>query len=481
MSKKKKSNSAHQSQSLSPERFIREKARQLPIEACYMTQDLRSGLGSFIVVRKHKNEKYTVGYYLVDTFCRGVVNTGYRLRMDADEYKDFIDEWKEKEKIRPVEYAELHNWIYGAVEFAEDAGLEPMEDFELTEYLLEEDTDDIPLMKFEYGKDGRHCLLADNRLEASYYIPTMIDHLGYDFTYTTGPADHFHEADEWDDGKEDEDDRINNLLFRNYPRVEYCRDNHPDYPAVLNLENAGLQDKLIGEKVFTTKEEVDELLSLPHDSLKRDLEHYIMYEIGRTYKEIPEEDEYMSGMLPALVFLGEVGDDDSLDVVLEVMRCNDDSYDYHFGDYANETLVPVLYKLGRNQLDKLTAYCQEPGLDSYFKTHVFGAVAQIGILEPERRDEIVAWLREMAHFAIEQLPNNQCFDAMLAGFLICAMMDIEAKELFPEIEALFDTELVDPATCGRYDAVKREMGDGYHSSYNMDIHDFFSAYNQAFS
>ena len=98
MSKKKKSNSAHQSQSLPPERFIREKARQLPIEACYMARDFRFGLGSFIVVRKHKNEKYTAGFYLVDTFCRGVVNTGYRLRMDTDEYKEFIDQWEKAEK-----------------------------------------------------------------------------------------------------------------------------------------------------------------------------------------------------------------------------------------------------------------------------------------------------------------------------------------------------------------------------------------------
>ena len=75
----------------------------------------------------------------------------------------------------------------------------------------------------------------------------MIDHLGYDFIRRDQPTVS-NEADEWDDGKEVDDDRINNLLFRNYPRVEYCRDNHPDYPAVLNLENAGLQDKLIGEK-----------------------------------------------------------------------------------------------------------------------------------------------------------------------------------------------------------------------------------------
>ena len=57
--------------------------------------------------------------------------------------------------------------------------------FELTRYILSPDTEDIPLMQFDFGKDGRHLLIANNRVELDYYLPKLKKSLGDNFRYNS--------------------------------------------------------------------------------------------------------------------------------------------------------------------------------------------------------------------------------------------------------------------------------------------------------
>ena len=54
---------------------------------------------------------------------------------------------------------------------------------EIEEMDYEEDTDDIPLMKFDYGKTGKHLLVVDNKFELDFYLPKLRKNLGDDFSY----------------------------------------------------------------------------------------------------------------------------------------------------------------------------------------------------------------------------------------------------------------------------------------------------------
>ena len=98
-------------------------------------------------------------------------------------------------------YNEVHNLIYGALEYASEAGIPPHKDFAITKYMLEEDTDDIPLIEYSYGKDGKYCLVATGQLEASRYLQHMRRHLKegeYDYIIAVGP-------DEMDFSPEDDE------------------------------------------------------------------------------------------------------------------------------------------------------------------------------------------------------------------------------------------------------------------------------------
>lgn len=90
MSKKKKKKGATQQPSLSPAKYLKEKARSLAIGKCYISEDIEAcGEGNVIVTRMHKNGKVSVGVFLVDIFCLGVKDAFYMLSMEEYEFDLF--------------------------------------------------------------------------------------------------------------------------------------------------------------------------------------------------------------------------------------------------------------------------------------------------------------------------------------------------------------------------------------------------------
>ena len=62
--KKKKQNGQ---QFLSPEQYLKQKARSLEIGKCYISEELEDcGEGVIFVTRNHKGGKVSMGFYLVD-------------------------------------------------------------------------------------------------------------------------------------------------------------------------------------------------------------------------------------------------------------------------------------------------------------------------------------------------------------------------------------------------------------------------------
>lgn len=444
---------------LSPEEYIRQKARTLKIKGCYMSdEDESTGLVFVVVAREHTGGNITFGAYLVDKFCLGVKETCYYMRVDPYEFEGYLNGAGRK-GLKEVGYDEAHNLIYGAVEFAWEAGIEPHKDFALTQYILEEDNDDVPLIEYDYGKDGKHSLVAKSMLEASKYLPLLRKNLGDNFEWTIneddddGLFDDDFDDDELDDSFSDY--IADNPLFKSYGQdIEYTY-KHPEYPSSKEIDNPIVEEILCDPKnaIALSHKQVDTLLALPHESLRHDLEQLLMYHIGVGCDGIPNDvlqAEFSGVVCNAVILLAEVGNaESSLDVVLEVLRQSEDFHEYHVCDSGGDTFVPTIYKLGQNRLDKLMSFMKEEGLYSYCKIHVVEAVAFILRHNPERRGEIIEWFRELTVFATAELPEPRCIDSTISGFIVNSLIDIKAKELLPELEALFATGLVDEGCCGR--------------------------------
>ena len=211
-------------QQLSPEKFIRERGRSIPIEVCYLDLDSlkECGEGQAIVVRQHTGGKRTLGCYLIDAWCRGVKDAFYALRLEESEYRDFLERLHDNPAyhLEEVPYEVLHNWVYGAIAFAEEAGLAPHKDFAVAQYLLEEDDDRIPLIEYEFGLHGKHHLVC-NSLDEIFRLRAILDeHLGKgNYTWGTNPfgAD---EMDEGDDEMDEVDFRADEEVFLLTLRIE---------------------------------------------------------------------------------------------------------------------------------------------------------------------------------------------------------------------------------------------------------------------
>ena len=99
----------------------------------------------------------------------------------------------------------------------------------------------------------------------------------------------------------------------------------------------------------------------------------------------------------------------------------------------------TLYLLGKNHLDKLYAFMEETGLDSYSRYWVTDAMVQLVRREPERRPEAIEWYRRLLKLYAEKMPAHTCCDSTLFDFVVGDLIELQATELMPEIKAVYNT------------------------------------------
>ena len=206
MAKKKSKNKSkgQQQPALSPYRFMREKTRTLPISKCYIAPPdwLESGMAHVIVTRVRPSGNLVMASFLVDTFCLGVKDAGYHENMTPYDFEQYLDNYKNGMGLEEISYNEAHNIIYGAMAFAEEGGIKPSKEFDPAGYILEEDTDDIPLIEYDFGKNGKHFLVVNpDRKEMPYYH-TLKKKLGDDFEYVMPYGEDIDNEDFEDDDEE---------------------------------------------------------------------------------------------------------------------------------------------------------------------------------------------------------------------------------------------------------------------------------------
>ena len=109
-------NKAQKQKLLSPEAYIKEKARQLPIVECYIgTKWDYMGEKTVIVTRQHPQGHFTMGVYLVDIYCKGLLHSEYFFNMNHDDYEMMVKRIDMDEDLKKAAYADAHKLVYGAI------------------------------------------------------------------------------------------------------------------------------------------------------------------------------------------------------------------------------------------------------------------------------------------------------------------------------------------------------------------------------
>jgi hypothetical protein len=231
MSKKKNNKSKKQELFLSPMKYVRLRSRNLPIDKCWVNdkwQDLCDAI--VIVSRKHSSETITSCIYQVDLCCMGVTDTMFLYNDTGEELEAFLRSYKEDNiNFSEIPYNLAHNIIFAAVEFADEYGFKPHHLFtEVTQYFLEEDNDDIPIIEVKCGDlDGFPCYVASGNetvRELKQIYATL--------ERTAGPGNFSlwtDEEDEYDDDDYD-DEEYDNEEYDNeeYDDEEYDNEEYDD-------------------------------------------------------------------------------------------------------------------------------------------------------------------------------------------------------------------------------------------------------------
>ncbi len=200
--RKKKTKVVKMTPRFSPEKYIKQAARKLPVKKTLISENIfESGLGQVFIVREKPNGDLVVGIYMVDVFACGVKDSIFNIT-DEQELNSIIDRVNESgDKLIEFDSNYTFNLIYGAVEYAEDCGIEPHNSFNLTSYILD-DIDDIEYVDIEFGKDGHPLYIQGMHDNSARILAAMDKKIG------PGNYDFITEADMFDDGFNEEEINI---------------------------------------------------------------------------------------------------------------------------------------------------------------------------------------------------------------------------------------------------------------------------------
>lgn len=243
---------------LSPENYIRQRARNLPVFKCFVNEDWEeSGTALVVVARNHINGNITWCSYLVDLGCLGVKDTMYQFNVPEYEFDEYKSELEVNFDIVEINYNVAHNIIYAGWEYAKEIGFEPHKDFlSITSYMLEEDNDDIPLIEITCGGENGKPIFMQGPFEDDAMARMIINELekklgagNFDYVLAAdNPMDDIYpdddewddDDDEWDDDNDewDDDDEWDDEGFEDF--LDDLDDFHEEYAGNSHEENVAL-------------------------------------------------------------------------------------------------------------------------------------------------------------------------------------------------------------------------------------------------
>ena len=232
------------------------------------------------------------------------------------------------------------------------------------------------------------------------------------------------------------------------------------------------------------EEKLRSILSLPKGTLIQDLEMVLDDSIVRfSYfqKLVHEkgwEEEKMNFVFHSLFLLGELKATKSIDAIFNVLSQSEEYLELYLGDALTALMWEVLYKIASNNLEVCKQFMYRPGIETYARVVLPDMIEQIVWHQPERRDEAISWYKDVLQFFLTSTLEENVIDSDVIALLICNLIQIKGKELLPEIEKLFNLEIVSKSICGDWDAVSKDVLQADDYSTKKEILTITERYNE---
>ena len=190
---------------------------------------------------------------------------------------------------------------------------------------------------------------------------------------------------------------------------------------------------------------IHQILLLPRESLIADL-HKMLYDSIARHTVFTDELEWSSKthefFIHALSLLADLKDYSSLEVIFDILRQDVNYIETWLSDYLTDEFIEIVYHLGSNKLEKLRSFVFEPDRYLYSRTMISGVLQQIALHEPERRAEVIDWYESVIDEILKREEDETIIDSEWIAFLVCDLVDLQARELTAQITELFNHGLV---------------------------------------
>lgn len=195
------------------------------------------------------------------------------------------------------------------------------------------------------------------------------------------------------------------------------------------------------------------ILSLPRQTVIADLEKILYHTMFEFTDEEFEKNQYYA-VSHVLWFLYELDAVESMESACFLLQMDAEYIDYWFGDYWIESAWFYFYMLLKHNHRQLLDVLYLPNKNSHTKNIVLEAAVQLAYHNPEKENEVVGWLSDLLRFYIENQENEDVLDTTLTGFIEGYALDLNAKELLPQLKILHEAGCIDEMMVGDYSDVK---------------------------
>jgi hypothetical protein len=134
--------------------------------------------------------------------------------------------------------------------------------------------------------------------------------------------------------------------------------------------------------------------------------------------------------------------------------------------------------MSAQQFGALKDFVFSPNICTYARGEVSCCVGQIGLHQPDKREEVIEWFRNVFSHLSDASLKDEIIDSDFIGLAICDALELRSPELLPEIKSLFDLEYVSKSICGNFNEVEQDMFKPAEQYFKRDLLNIFDRYKQ---
>jgi hypothetical protein len=203
---------------------------------------------------------------------------------------------------------------------------------------------------------------------------------------------------------------------------------------------------------------LQQLLLLPDDSLKRDLQKVLKDGIARynyfmEQEDLPEEKSRF--LVHAVFIIAEKKWTDLLPDIFHVLKNGKSFNDFYFGDTLTSLLWIAWYKLGAANPKPLFDFLKERNTDTFAKTGINQALIQLYWQQKNLQQQIINGYKELAAYFTNNKNDPGLIDTVVIASTVCAMCDTSIDKLENEIKQLYENKLVSLGYAGSFESLTR--------------------------